>query len=86
MTGTLRERVTSSGKAFHYVYLSYKDPISGKWKQKNCSTGIEVKKGNKRVAEAEKKNLIERFAYLEEPEKSYQADNKDIRICEFIDY
>ena len=51
MTGTLVEKKLKSGKSYYYVKLSYKDPSTGKWRQKLLGTGLEAK-GNKRKAEA----------------------------------
>jgi len=86
MTGTLQERTTAKGKKLFYVYLSYKDPNTGKWKVKTCSTGIEDKPGNKRKAEQKRAELVEKYGYLENPVNSAAEINSDIRICDYLDY
>lgn len=86
MTGTLQERSTAAGKKLFYVYLSYKEPNTGKWKIKTCSTGIEVKAGNKRKAEQKKSELVEKYNYLENPIDPAEEMGSDVRICDYLDY
>ncbi len=85
MTGILITKQNTSGQSYYYVKLSYKDPISHKWRQKMISTHLEVK-GNKRKAEAMKNEAIVNFSYLESLPKEYQADiDPNITLCDYLD-
>lgn len=65
MTGTVQPKTLRSGKTYFYIYLSYKDPITGKWKQKTVPTGLE-ESGNKRKAQAMLASTIDKYSYLED--------------------
>ncbi len=63
MTGTLITKQSTSGQSYYYIKLSYKDPVSHKWRQKMISTHLEAK-GNKRKAEALKNEAVANYSYL----------------------
>ncbi len=50
MKGCLRKKTTSGGNTYYYVKLWYKDPETGRTKEKTLKTGLTVR-GNKRAAE-----------------------------------
>lgn len=86
MTGSIQEKINKSGKAYYYIRLSYKDPISQTWRQKWVSTGLPVK-NNKRKAEAMVEAVIEANRHLEfAPESVNQSIDQDILLCDYIDY
>ena len=64
MTGTLITKKLKSGKSYYYVKLSFKDPVTGTWRQKLLGTGLETK-GNKRKAEAMIQSFIAEYEGLE---------------------
>lgn len=68
LTGTLVTRTLRTGKTYYYVRLSYKDPITEVWKTKTLATKLEVK-NNKRKAENMIKDFIQKYAYLENPDR-----------------
>lgn len=85
MKGSIQEKTNKSGKAYYYIRLSYKEPISEKWKQKWIATGLTVK-GNKRKAEAMVEEAIEANRHLEFlPESLNQSIDPDILLCDYID-
>ena len=85
MTGILTSKQNTSGQSYYYIKLSYKDPISHKWRQKMISTHLEVK-GNKRKAEALKNEAISNYSYLETLPEEYNADvDPDITLCDYLD-
>lgn len=84
MTGILITKQNASGQSYYYIKLSYKDPISHKWRQKMIATHLEVK-GNKRKAEALKNEAIANYAYLEMLPEEYNADvDPDITLCDYL--
>lgn len=84
MTGSIQEKTNKSGKAYYYICLSYKDPISQAWKRKWISTGLKVK-NNKRKAEAMVEAVIEANRHLEfSPESINQSIDQDILLCDYI--
>lgn len=85
MTGTLQTKKLPSGNSYYYIKLSYKDPRSGKWKQKTLSTGLETK-NNKRKAESFITVFVEKYAWLEKlPEEYTTTINHDITLCDYLD-
>lgn len=85
MTGNVQVKTNKSGKAYYYIRLSYKDPISQAWKQKWVATGLQVK-NNKRKAEAMVGAVIEANLYLElSPKSINQSIDPDILLCDYID-
>lgn len=85
MTGILITRKNASGQSYYYIKLSYKDPISHKWRQKMISTHLEVK-GSKRKAEALKNEAIHNYSYLEMLPEEYNTDiDPDITLCDYLD-
>ena len=84
MTGSLIRRKTSSGKVWFYVQISYKDPISGKWKSKCYSTGIEDKPGNKRRANAKIEEGLQKYAYLENAPAESENCDPDVTLEDYI--
>lgn len=84
MTGSLQiQKSKSSGKNYYYVRLSYK--AQGIWRQKNCSTGIESRPGNKRKAEAMIREYIDRYAYLEGADTACSGMSREVGICEYLE-
>ena len=84
MTGILITKQNASGQSYYYIKLSYKDPISHKWRQKMISTHLEVK-GNKRKAEAMKNEAIVNFSYLESLPEEYRSDiDPNITLCDYL--
>lgn len=84
MTGTLITKQNASGQSYYYIKLSYKDPISHKWRQKMISTHLEVK-GNKRRAETMKNEAIANYSYLEMLPEEYNANiDPDITLCDYL--
>ncbi|MCD7826010.1 MAG: site-specific integrase [Clostridiaceae bacterium] len=84
MTGSLVTKQASSGKEYYYVQLSYKEPITQKWKKKTVRTGLEVK-GNKRRAEGMLREMLETYAYLENLDAAQSEIDPDIELCDFLD-
>nr|WP_300831066.1 site-specific integrase [uncultured Acetatifactor sp.] len=85
MKGSIQEKTNKSGKAYYYIRLSYKDPLSQAWRQKWIATGLTVK-NNKRKAEAMMEAAIEENRYLElAPESVNQSIDPDILLCDYID-
>lgn len=85
MTGSIQEKTNKSGKAYYYICLSYKDPISQAWKRKWVSTGLKVK-NNKRKAEAMVEAVIEANRHLEfSPESVNPSIDQDILLSDYID-
>lgn len=84
MTGTVQPKTLPSGKTYLYICLSYKDPKTGKWKQKTVPTGLEAK-GNKRKAQALVTSKIEEFSYLEDVPISLAALPPEITLLEYLD-
>lgn len=85
MTGTLITKQTISGQSYYYIKLSYKDPVSHKWRQKMLSTHLETK-GNKRKAENLKAKAVADHAYLEKlPDEYNTAIDPDITLCDYLD-
>lgn len=83
MTGTIQAKTLHSGKTYLYVYLSYKDPLTGKWKQKTIPTGLE-EKGNKRKAQTLIKSTIEKYSYLEDEPVSLTKLSLEITLLEYL--
>lgn len=83
MTGTIQSKTLRSGKTYLYVYLSYKDPVTGKWKQKTVPTGLE-EKGNKRKAQALVPATVKEYAYLEEKPASLTTLSPEIPLLEYL--
>ena len=85
MKGSIQDKTNKSGKAYYYIRLSYKDPLSQAWRQKWIATGLTVK-NNKRKAEAMMEAAIEENRYLElAPESVNQSIDPDILLCDYID-
>lgn len=84
MTGTVQSKTLRSGKTYLYIYLSYKDPQTGKWKQKTVPTGLE-EKGNKRKAQAMVTSIIEKYSYLEDMSINLAAIPPEITLLEYLD-
>ncbi len=85
MTGTLITKQNSSGQSYYYVKLSYKDPLTHKWKQKMVSTHMAAK-GNKRKAESLKNEVIAKYSYLEQVPDEYNTYiDPDITLCHYLD-
>lgn len=85
MTGSIQEKTNKSGKAYYYIRLSYKDPVSQAWRQKWVATGLPVK-NNKRKAEAMVDTVIEDNRHLEfSTESVNQSIDPDILLCDYID-
>ena len=82
MTGTLTTRKTSSGHEYYYVRLSYKDPKTGRWKDKIVSTGLPVK-NNKKKANSMIQDIIKKYEYLEFSINT--VIDPDIKLCEYLD-
>ena len=61
MTGSLQIKTTKKKQDYYYVVLSYREPITDKWKTKMISTGLPVK-NNKRKAEALIPTFIEKYS------------------------
>lgn len=84
MTGTLITKKNTSGQSYYYIKLSYKDPISHKWRQKMVATHLE-EKGNKRKAEMLKNEAITKYSYLEMLPEEYNTDiDPDISLCDYL--
>lgn len=81
MTGSLQIKNLSSGKAYYYIRLSYKDPISLKWKTKTVATKLEAN-GNKRKATSMINEAIDRYSYLEKINN--QSDNPEIMLSAYL--
>jgi integrase len=80
MTGTLTTK-----KDYYYIKLSYKEPVSHKWKQKMIATHLSVK-GNKRKAESLKNEALVNYAYLENLPAEYNAAvDPNITLCDYLD-
>ncbi|MCC8046340.1 MAG: site-specific integrase [Clostridiales bacterium] len=84
MTGSLVIKKASSGKEHYYAQLSYKDPLTQKWKKKTLKTGLEVK-GNKRKAESLLREMIETYSFLERLDGAQSDIDPDIELCDFLD-
>ncbi|HCT90127.1 MAG TPA: hypothetical protein DF613_01900 [Lachnospiraceae bacterium] len=84
MKGTVQSKTTKKGVEYLYIYLNYKDPITGKRKQKVIATGLTAK-GNKRKAEAMVNDMVEKYKYLEAPRTVSTVDNH-ISLCDFLDH
>lgn len=84
MTGTVQSKALRSGKTYLYVYLSYKDPKTGKWKQKTVPTGLE-EKGNRRRAQAMVASVIKKYSYLEDAPVNTAALPLEITLLEYLD-
>lgn len=84
MTGTLYSKTLPSGKSYFYIYLSYKEPLTGKWKQKTVSTGLETK-GNKRKAHDMIASTIEKYSYLEDAAINLKTLSPEITLLEYLD-
>lgn len=86
MTGSIQTKTLKSGNTYLYIYLSYKDPKTGYWKQKTIPTGLEAK-GNKRKAQAMITSVIEKYSYLEEESTvlNMKKLSPDITLLEFLD-
>lgn len=84
MTGTIQSKTLRSGKTYLYVYLSYKDLGTGKWKQKTVPTGLE-EKGNKRKAQAMIASIIEKYSYLEDAPINLTTLSPEITLLEYLD-
>lgn len=83
MTGSLSIQQLKSGEVY-YVKLSYKDPKTHKRKQKMLATGIAVKKGTKRKAEAKLRKFLTEYEYLEET-PVFREDGVDpnVTVCDY---
>ena len=77
MTGTLITKQNSSGQSYYYVKLSYKDPLTHKWKQKMVSTHMTAK-GNKRKAESLKNEVLAIGSQVLEGEKGIEQGAEEI--------
>lgn len=84
MTGTVQSKTLRSGKTYLYIYLSYKDPQTGKWKQKTVPTGLEEKR-NKRKAQAMVASIIEKYSYLEDTPINLATISPEITLLEYLD-
>ena len=85
MTGTLIAKQNSSGQSYYYVKLSYKGPLTHKWKQKMVSTHMTAK-GNKRKAESLKNEVIAKCSYLEQVPDEYNTYiDPDITLCSYLE-
>ena len=84
MTGSLQVKTMRSGKRMLYVYLSYKDPTSGKWKSKQIPTGLE-EKGNRKKAAALIPSFVERYSYLEQVQETVAEPlDPEIILCDYL--
>lgn len=83
MTGTVQPKTLRSGKTYFYIYLSYKDPITGKWKQKTVPTGLE-ERGNKRKAQAMLASTIDKYSYLEDAPAGLATLSPEITLLEYL--
>ena len=85
MTGTLLTKTMRSGKKILYVQLSYKEPISGKWKIKQVSTGF-TDRGNRKKATEMIPSIIERYSYLEQVHENVDKSfDPEISLCDYLD-
>ncbi len=85
MRGNLIIKTTSSGRELYYIALSYKDPLTGKWKSKTVSTGLDAK-GNKRKAETLRREAESNFAYLELQTSSNAGFTPETPLTDYLDY
>ncbi len=84
MTGTVQSKTLRSGRTYFYIYLSYKDPMTGKWKQKTVPTGLEGR-GNKRKAQAMLASAIDKYSYLEDAPAGMTELSPEITLLEYLD-
>lgn len=83
MTGSLYEKKHKSGNAYWYVRLSYKDPVTQQWKQKDVATHL-PSKGNKKKAAAMVDRLVVENAALEEDKSTKSPlDAEHIKLSDY---
>ncbi|MBQ7507106.1 MAG: site-specific integrase [Lachnospiraceae bacterium] len=84
MTGTVITKKHKSGRTYLYVKLSYKEPGTGKWQQKVVGTGLE-ERGNRRKAAEKVPEMIQKYAYLENPYHILTETDRDITLCRYAE-